>query len=145
MDPILQLQLKPCSDIRIIPVILAGGQCRWPWPLSPECYAKQFVPLVGTTTLFQAAASRLSGATDHFTFAQPRVLTNALFRFFISEQLTQKGIDPHAISVGVPRRVEITWLILWYLSRSSPVRKWMKTTLSVMKTDMPGHDSGYIG
>jgi len=143
MDPIVQL--KPSFDIRIIPVILAGRRCKRPWPLSQKSCAKHFAWPVGTTALFQAVAPRLSSATDHFTLARPRVLTNALFRFMISYRRTQKGIDPHAISIGVQRRIEMTWLIPWRLSRSSPVPKWMKTTLSIMKIDMSGHDRSYIG
>lgn len=87
------------SDIRITPVILAGGSGTRLWPLSRKSYPKQFVPLVGDTTLFQAVARRLSGKTEHFTFARPMVLTNALFRFIIAEQLTQEGIDPDAILI----------------------------------------------
>jgi mannose-1-phosphate guanylyltransferase/mannose-6-phosphate isomerase len=87
------------SDIRITPVILAGGSGTRLWPLSRKSYPKQFVPLVGDTTLFQAVARRLSGGTEYFTFARPMVLTNALFRFIIAEQLTQEGIDPDAILI----------------------------------------------
>jgi len=67
--------------------------------LSRKSYPKQFVPLVGDRTLFQAVAHRLSGATDHFTFTRPMVLTNTLFRFIIAEQLTQEGMDPDAILI----------------------------------------------
>lgn len=87
------------SDICITPVILAGGSGTRLWPLSRKSYPKQFVPLVGDTTLFQAVARRLSGGTEYFTFARPMVLTNALFRFIIAEQLTQEGIDPDAILI----------------------------------------------
>lgn len=87
------------SDIRITPVILAGGSGTRLWPLSRKSYPKQFVPLVGDTTLFQAVARRLSGETEYFTFARPMVLTNASFRFIIAEQLTQEGIDPDAILI----------------------------------------------
>lgn len=87
------------SDIRITPVILAGGSGTRLWPLSRKSYPKQFVPLVGDTTLFQSVARRLSGGTEYFTFARPMVLTNALFRFIIAEQLAQEGIDPDAILI----------------------------------------------
>ncbi|WP_145203428.1 sugar phosphate nucleotidyltransferase [Sphingobium sp. B2] len=82
------------SDIRITPVILAGGSGTRLWPLSRKSYPKQFVPLVGDTTLFQSVARRLSGGTEYVTFARPMVLTNALFRVIIAEQLAQEGIDP---------------------------------------------------
>lgn len=87
------------SDIRITPVILAGGSGIRLWPLSRRSYPKQFVPLVGENTLFQAVARRLSGKAEHFTFDRPMILTNALFRFIIAEQLTQEGIDPDTIMI----------------------------------------------
>lgn len=87
------------SDMRITPVILAGGSGTRLWPLSRKSYPKQFVPLVGDNTLFQAEARRLSGKADRFAFDRPMVLTNALFRFIIAEQLTQEGIDPDAILI----------------------------------------------
>ncbi|WP_313737128.1 mannose-1-phosphate guanylyltransferase/mannose-6-phosphate isomerase [Sphingobium yanoikuyae] len=97
MDHIAQVKAGPV--ILITPVILAGGSGTRLWPLSRKSYPKQFVPLVGDTTLFQAVARRLSGGTDSFTFDRPIVLTNALFRFIIAEQLTQEGIDPDAILI----------------------------------------------
>lgn len=98
MDDIAQSGLTR-SDIRITPVILAGGSGTRLWPLSRKSYPKQFVPLVGDNTLFQSVARRLSGGTEIFAFDRPMVLTNALFRFIIAEQLTQEGIDPDAILI----------------------------------------------
>lgn len=86
-------------EISITPVILAGGSGTRLWPLSRKSYPKQFVPLLGDSTLFQAAARRLSGTNAMFNFARPLVLTNALFRFIIAEQLTSEGIDPQAILI----------------------------------------------
>ncbi|WP_260113608.1 mannose-1-phosphate guanylyltransferase/mannose-6-phosphate isomerase [Phaeobacter inhibens] len=60
-----------------------------------KSYPKQFVPLVGETTLFQASALRLSGEG----FAAPMVLTNSDFRFIVTEQLAEAGIDPGAILI----------------------------------------------
>lgn len=87
------------SRICITPVILAGGSGTRLWPLSRKSYPKQFVPLLGDATLFQAVARRLSGVNENFAFDRPMVLTNALFRFIIAEQLTQEGIDPAAILI----------------------------------------------
>jgi mannose-1-phosphate guanylyltransferase / mannose-6-phosphate isomerase len=87
------------ANNRITPVILAGGSGTRLWPLSRKSYPKQFVPLLGETTLFQAVARRLSGEANSFRFDRPMVLTNALFRFIIAEQLTQEGIDPDAILI----------------------------------------------
>jgi len=98
MDNMAQLT-EAGSNMRITPVILAGGSGTRLWPLSRKSYPKQFVPLVGNSTLFQAVARRLSGATDSFAFTRPIILTNALFRFIVAEQLTQEGIDPAAILI----------------------------------------------
>jgi mannose-1-phosphate guanylyltransferase / mannose-6-phosphate isomerase len=77
------------------PVLLSGGSGTRLWPLSRKSYPKQFVPLVGDETLFQASARRLSGAG----FAPPLVLTNADFRFIVTEQLAGVGIDPGAVLI----------------------------------------------
>jgi mannose-1-phosphate guanylyltransferase/mannose-6-phosphate isomerase len=54
------------------------------------------VPLTGDRTLFQAAVIRLSGLED---LAPPVVVTNSDFRFIVTEQLCQAGIDPGAILI----------------------------------------------
>ena len=46
----------------ITPVLLAGGSGTRLWPVSRKSFPKQFAPLVGDETLFQASAKRLSGA-----------------------------------------------------------------------------------
>ena len=79
----------------ISPVLLCGGSGTRLWPLSRKSYPKQFVPLVGDDTLFQASAQRLSGAG----FSAPVVLTNSDFRFIVTEQLQGAGIDPGAILI----------------------------------------------
>ena len=79
----------------ITPVLLCGGSGTRLWPLSRKSYPKQFVPLVGETTLFQASAERLSGSK----FGAPVVLTNSDFRFIVTEQLAEIGIDPAAILI----------------------------------------------
>jgi len=83
----------------ITPVLLCGGSGTRLWPLSRKSYPKQFVPLMGEETLFQASARRLSGATGSLRFAAPMVLTNSDFRFIVPEQLQAIGIDPGAILI----------------------------------------------
>ncbi|MEL0439145.1 mannose-1-phosphate guanylyltransferase/mannose-6-phosphate isomerase [Phycobacter sp. K97] len=80
---------------KIIPVLLCGGSGTRLWPLSRKSYPKQFVPLVGEETLFQASARRLSGTG----YGAPMVLTNSDFRFIVTEQLSGAGIDPGAILI----------------------------------------------
>ncbi len=79
----------------ITPILLCGGSGTRLWPLSRKSYPKQFVPLVGEETLFQASAKRLSGAG----YAAPMVLTNSDFRFIVTEQLAGIGIDPGAVLI----------------------------------------------
>ena len=79
----------------IIPVILCGGSGSRLWPLSRKSYPKQFVPLTGPETLFQASASRVSGAG----FAQPIIVTNADFRFIVQDQLAEAGLSAQAILI----------------------------------------------
>ncbi|MCA1338163.1 mannose-1-phosphate guanylyltransferase/mannose-6-phosphate isomerase [Pseudooceanicola marinus] len=83
----------------ITPVLLCGGSGTRLWPLSRKSYPKQFVPLVGEETLFQASAKRLSGAAGDLGFSAPMVLTNSDFRFIVTEQLQGAGIDPGAILI----------------------------------------------
>ncbi|MFW8637101.1 mannose-1-phosphate guanylyltransferase/mannose-6-phosphate isomerase [Cribrihabitans pelagius] len=79
----------------ITPILLCGGSGTRLWPLSRKSYPKQFVPLTGDETLFQASARRLSGEG----FAAPMVLTNSDFRFIVTEQLAGAGIDPGAVLI----------------------------------------------
>ncbi|KUJ77635.1 mannose-1-phosphate guanylyltransferase/mannose-6-phosphate isomerase [Ruegeria profundi] len=83
----------------ITPVLLCGGSGTRLWPLSRKSYPKQFVPLVGDETLFQASARRLSGTTETLQFSAPTVLTNSDFRFIVAEQLQAVGIDPGVILI----------------------------------------------
>ncbi|NUB46838.1 mannose-1-phosphate guanylyltransferase/mannose-6-phosphate isomerase [Fertoebacter nigrum] len=80
---------------KIHPVILCGGSGTRLWPLSRKSYPKQFAPLLGPESLFQATARRLSGAD----FAAPLILTNADFRFIVTEQLAATGIAPSAVLI----------------------------------------------
>ena len=79
----------------ITPILLCGGSGTRFWPLSRKSYPKQFVPLVGDETLFQASARRLSGAG----YAPALVLTASDFRFIVTEQLQEAGLDPGAILI----------------------------------------------
>ena len=80
---------------QITPVILCGGSGSRLWPLSRKSYPKQFVPLVGDKTLFQNSAERLTGPQ----FKNPVIITNSDYRFIVSEQLQEIGIDPGAILI----------------------------------------------
>ncbi len=76
----------------ITPVLLAGGSGTRLWPVSRARFPKQFVPLVGEETLFQAAARRFDAAG----FAAPLIVTADDFRFIVTEQLAaaQLAVGP---------------------------------------------------
>jgi len=102
----------------ITPILLCGGSGTRLWPLSRKSYPKQFVPLVGDTTLFQASSQRLSGEG----YSAPLVLTNSDFRFIVTEQLASIGIDPGAILIeptGRNTAPAVLAAALW-LNKSDP-------------------------
>ncbi|WP_128513782.1 mannose-1-phosphate guanylyltransferase/mannose-6-phosphate isomerase [Tabrizicola thermarum] len=80
----------------IFPVLLCGGSGTRLWPVSRKSFPKQFVPLAGQGTLFQAAAGRMQGADGVMA---PLVLTSSDFRFIVAEQLAAEGIRPSAILI----------------------------------------------
>jgi mannose-1-phosphate guanylyltransferase/mannose-6-phosphate isomerase len=85
--------------LQITPVLLVGGSGTRLWPLSRKSYPKQFAPLIGQETLFQASAKRLSGAAQGLDFTAPLTMTNSDFRFIVTEQLAEAGVDPGAILI----------------------------------------------
>ena len=87
------------NSLPITPVLLVGGSGTRLWPLSRKSYPKQFAPLIGEETLFQASAKRLSGGMGDVTFSAPVTMTNSDFRFIVTEQLSGAGIDPGAILI----------------------------------------------
>ncbi len=79
----------------ITPVILCGGSGTRLWPLSRARYPKQFGRVLGEASLFQASVARLPGPE----FAPPVVVTNAEFRFIVTEQLAGVGRAPGAVLI----------------------------------------------
>lgn len=79
----------------ITPIILCGGSGTRLWPLSRKSYPKQFVPLVGEKTLFQGSVLRMKGSG----YAAPVVITNSDFRFIVTEQLQEVGIEPGVVLI----------------------------------------------
>jgi mannose-1-phosphate guanylyltransferase/mannose-6-phosphate isomerase len=80
----------------IFPVLLCGGSGTRLWPVSRKSFPKQFVPLAGQGTLFQAAAGRMRGMPG---VGSPLVLTSSDFRFIVAEQLAADDIRPSAILI----------------------------------------------
>lgn len=76
------------SDMKLQPVVLAGGTGSRLWPLSRELHPKQFLPLMGKQSLFQDTISRLDGIDG---VAPPLVVCNEEHRFLVAEHLNQLG------------------------------------------------------
>ena len=79
----------------ITPVILSGGSGTRLWPLSRQSYPKQFVPLTGSETLFQASARRVAGPE----FGAPVIITHSDFRFIVQDQLAEVGLSAQAVLI----------------------------------------------
>ncbi|MDB9915501.1 mannose-1-phosphate guanylyltransferase/mannose-6-phosphate isomerase [Alphaproteobacteria bacterium] len=82
----------------ITPILLAGGSGTRLWPLSRKSYPKQFINIVGDTSLFQKTALRLT-STENIMFKPHIIVTNTDYRFFVSQQLLNVGIDPGPIII----------------------------------------------
>ena len=80
---------------KLFPVLLCGGSGTRLWPLSRKSFPKQFTRLGGGETLFQAAARRIAGPD----VMPPLVLTGADFRFIVTEQLAEVGVEPGPILI----------------------------------------------
>ena len=68
---------------KIVPVILCGGVGSRLWPLSRKSLPKQFAPLIGTQSLFEATVTRV----DRNEFAKPVVVTSSDHRFLVEKQM----------------------------------------------------------
>ncbi len=78
----------------MIPVILSGGSGTRLWPYSRSLYPKQFLPLVGDTTMLQSTVKRLAGS---LAAANPIVVCNNNHRFMVAEQIQSLGLEAAAI------------------------------------------------
>jgi len=75
---------------RIIPLIMCGGAGTRLWPASREVRPKQFLPLFGARSTFQDTLMRVSDPT---LFERPIIITNAAYRFMVTEQLAEIGFE----------------------------------------------------
>ncbi|PZX45746.1 mannose-1-phosphate guanylyltransferase/mannose-6-phosphate isomerase [Roseinatronobacter thiooxidans] len=81
--------------IHVHPLLLCGGSGTRLWPLSRKSYPKQFAKIMGHDSLFQQAATRLSGEG----FTPPVVVTGNDFRFIVVEQLAATEIASQAVLI----------------------------------------------
>ncbi len=87
------------TELNLInPILLAGGSGTRLWPLSRKSYPKQFSRVISDVSLFQSSAKRLT-SSNIIEFAPHITVTNSDFRFIISEQMHELGIDPGPILI----------------------------------------------
>jgi mannose-1-phosphate guanylyltransferase/mannose-1-phosphate guanylyltransferase/mannose-6-phosphate isomerase len=79
----------------VTPVLLAGGSGTRLWPVSRASFPKQFAPLFGSESLFQATARRFDGAG----FASPLIVTAEDFRFIVTDQLREAGVAAQGVMI----------------------------------------------
>jgi mannose-1-phosphate guanylyltransferase / mannose-6-phosphate isomerase len=84
----------------IIPLIMCGGAGTRLWPASREVRPKQFLPLFGTRSTFQDTLLRVSDAA---LFERAIVITNAVYRFMVLEQIAEIGLEADVLLEPVRR------------------------------------------
>ena len=78
----------------VYPVILAGGSGTRLWPMSRESWPKQFLPLLGEASPFQATLERLQAIEG----CKPAtIIASAEHRFLVKDQVAQCGAAMHAL------------------------------------------------
>lgn len=78
------------NDKLILPIIIAGGSGTRLWPLSRQCFPKQFLTLDGDDSMLQTTLQRLAGIAHQ----PPMILCHEEHRFAVAEQLRAKQL-PH--------------------------------------------------
>ena len=86
------------QDVKVQPVIMAGGSGTRLWPLSRAGFPKQFLVLSGPNSLFQQAAQRLNAlSVTGVEGLAPLVVGNEAHRFLVLEQLREVQIQAQAV------------------------------------------------
>ncbi len=67
----------------LVPIVMAGGSGTRLWPLSRSLYPKQFLPLLGTSTMLQTTINRM----NRLDVTAPVTICNEEHRFIVAEQL----------------------------------------------------------
>lgn len=83
----------------VTPVLMAGGFGTRLWPLSRKSHPKQFAQIIGGASLFQQAALRLAEDGPELGYFAPIVVTGRDFRFVVTEQLAEVGVEPGVILI----------------------------------------------
>jgi len=79
--------------MKISPIILCGGSGTRLWPLSRKNFPKQFLKLVGDSTLFQQSVNRaLALENNNIQIEEVLIITNENHRFLVLEQLDELNL-----------------------------------------------------
>lgn len=82
--------------LRVRPVLLSGGSGTRLWPLSRDELPKQFLPLIGAGTLFEATLLRVA---DRRTFLAPLIICGEGHVCHVREGLARLGIGDATIVI----------------------------------------------
>ena len=87
---------EPGSKTKLLPVILSGGSGTRLWPLSRECYPKQYLKVedYNKFSLLQETYLRLLGLEN---LENPIIICNEEHRFIVAEQMREINIKPNSI------------------------------------------------
>ncbi|WP_322094611.1 mannose-1-phosphate guanylyltransferase/mannose-6-phosphate isomerase [Paraburkholderia bannensis] len=92
------------NEIRIVPVVLAGGVGSRLWPLSREQFPKQLIGVLGEESLLQTTVQRLHSLVGvRGRGERPIVVCGEDTRFVTVQQLQETGVDAHIVVEPVRR------------------------------------------
>ncbi len=72
----------------ITPVLLCGGVGSWLWPVSRQGRPKQYLNLIGETSMLQQTLTRIEALAQ----SSPIIVCNEEHRFLVAEQVRQLGL-----------------------------------------------------
>ncbi len=81
----------------IYPVIMCGGAGTRLWPVSTKKRPKQFRKLVTDQSVFQDTILRFKGRVADGISDKPIIISNAIYKDLIAEQLAEIGVEAEAI------------------------------------------------
>ncbi len=79
--------MNKSHNFSVVPIVLCGGSGSRLWPLSRECFPKQFVNLIGDKSSFQQSLIRSLAIKNIDTYVKsPIIITNENYRFIAQYQ-----------------------------------------------------------